>query len=591
MRARATLLTGLEPPEHGVRDNGAAGLPADVPTLATVLAERGYDTAAIVASRVLDRRFGLGRGFATYDDRMAAEDVGQYGYPERDARAVTDAGLAWLAERTVRPGPGDRPWFLWIHYYDRHEPYVAPASPPSAGDAERYAGEIAYVDEQLGRLFAALREPQSEVLIAVAGDHGESLGEHGETGHGLFLYEPSLRVPLLLAGPGVTPGSVVAEPVATKRLAATLLGLLGSSEAAATFGTPLPGIGLPAGRPSPAVYSEALLPATAYGWSASKAITDDRWRLIVAPRPELYDLEVDRGELVNRLAGGNPENVPFRAQLANARLATGDAAGAVEELTRALARNPRLDFLHVALARAQLALGEREAARLASDRALELNPRQAEAWLLLGEMAARSGAPEEERRLLARAVEAGTDSAVLLTRLGQLAAAGGDLGEADRHLAEAVRLEPGWAHAWLLWGDVAERRGLAGAALERYLAAVDGNPTNAVAALRAARLLAAAGDLARARELLAQAAAAAPESEAGVEARRRLAALDGSPSGFRRPFTARVGKRARRRHRRGPAASAPPPTPRRAPDAPPRDPPSRAPDAPARSALPRTRAR
>jgi arylsulfatase A-like enzyme/Tfp pilus assembly protein PilF len=621
--AHATLLTGREPPEHGLRDNGLAALPAELPTLATVLGDRGWDTAAIVASRVLDRRFGLARGFATYDDRMVAEAVGQYGYAERDARAVTDAALAWLARRSAAAGGAERPWFLWVHYYDPHAPYAPPGA-TSASEAERYAGEIAYVDRELGRLLDALPAGGRDTLVAVVGDHGESLGEHGETGHGILLYEPSLRVPLLVAGPGVPSGTVVAETVATSRLAATLLALLGLSEQAAAFGAPLPGVGVPGSADDPpAVYSETLLPATAYGWSALQAVSDERWRLIVAPRPELYDLLADaaevhdrfgeeraqasrlRGELAAleatmeprqsagpnaaelaadlrtlgylsgasgetararfgegldpkdgialladfdraktlRAAGRaaearalletllerNPGNVPFRAQLAAALLATGEAEAGIAQLERALASSPRLDFLHVELARARLGLGDLEGARRAAEAALALDPRQADAWLALGEVAARSATPAEERRLLEQAVAAGTESAIVLTRLGQLALARGDLDGADAHLAEALRLLPEWGPAWLLWGDAAERRDLPGAALVRYLRAAELEPRDAVAALRASRLLLAAGDTARARSLLEQAAAAAPESPAGQEALRRLDALDGPP--------------------------------------------------------------
>lgn len=145
--AHASLLTGLDPPEHGVRDNGTAALAANVPTLATVLREQGYSTGAFIASRVLDRRFGLESGFDAYDDRMAAEVVGQDGYPERDAAAVTDSAIAWLADLPAR-----RPFFLWAHYYDPHAPYQPPGAPRSSSTDAAYAGEITFMDQQIGRL-------------------------------------------------------------------------------------------------------------------------------------------------------------------------------------------------------------------------------------------------------------------------------------------------------------------------------------------------------------------------------------------------------------------------------------------------------
>jgi hypothetical protein len=286
-------MTGLNPPAHGVRDNGASALPGDLPTLAAVLSARGYATGAFVSSLVLDRRFGLDRGFAVYDDAMIAERAGEQGYPERDAAAVTDAALAWAARL-----PRDRPWFLWVHYYDPHAPYEPPGDWKGSSAALRYAGEIAYVDRQLGRLLAGLPGTSADRIVTVVGDHGEMLGEHGEKEHGLFLYGASLDVPLIVSGRGVRAGRTVGETVGTRALPATLLALLGLSSEARPFGRPLPGLGLetPAGGP---VYSETLLPETAYGWSPLKAATDGRFRLISAPRPELYDLVSDPGETRN----------------------------------------------------------------------------------------------------------------------------------------------------------------------------------------------------------------------------------------------------------------------------------------------------
>ncbi len=305
--SHASLLTGLDPPAHGVRDNGTVALPEGVPTLATVLSARGYTTGAFVASRVLDRRFGLGRGFDIYDDRMSAERLGQYGYPERDAAAVTTAAIDWLSGL-----PEGKPYFLWVHYYDPHAPYSPPApwrgatatsaTATSATATSAYADEIAYMDHEIGRLLAAL--PAGAPLVAAVGDHGEMLGEHGEPGHGIFLYRAALEVPLIIAGPRVPVGRVIGGTVVARYLGATLLHLLGAHEETRTWGGRLSFSSTPVPKP---IYSEARMPASAYGWAPLKSITVDRWRLVVAPRPELYDFVADPGEQRNRYADRRDE--------------------------------------------------------------------------------------------------------------------------------------------------------------------------------------------------------------------------------------------------------------------------------------------
>ncbi|MEM7587171.1 MAG: sulfatase, partial [Acidobacteriota bacterium] len=303
--SHASLLTGLDPPEHGLRDNGSFALPRELPTLATVLSERGYETAAFVATRVLDRRFGLARGFDTYDDRMVAERTGEYGYPERDAAAVTSAALAWLTERSL-----ERPYFVWVHYYDPHAPYAAPGSDPRRSAKERYRDEIAFVDRQIGRLLASAPGAPADRVVAVVGDHGEALGEHGERTHGIFVYRATMVVPLILSGAGVPTGREVGETVAARRLAPTLLRLLAapgagrrSAPGTAVPGTALPGTVLPGldlGDPPPeAAYSESQMPARTYGWSGLTALSDGDHRLIRAPRPELYEIVSDPDEQNN----------------------------------------------------------------------------------------------------------------------------------------------------------------------------------------------------------------------------------------------------------------------------------------------------
>lgn len=613
--AHASLMTGLDPPEHGLRDNGSDALPVDVPTLAATLSAAGYATAAFVASRVLDRRFGLARGFDHYDDRMPAEIVGEYGYPERDAVQVTTAALEWLGAPARRAL--SRPYFLWIHYYDPHAPYEPPARWRSDSPEGNYAGEIAYLDHELGRLLAALPGSATRRVVAVVGDHGEALGEHGERAHGLFLYRASLEVPMLVTGPGVPRGQVVDEVVATRRLAPTLLRLLEQTEAARGFGTPLPGLRVSeAAATHQHVYSETLLPATAYGWSALKAVSDQRWRLVVAPRPELYEFAADPEELADRLrdrpdvaarlrraleahearmrprhaaalpadpqiaaslrslgylsgasapgrgaviggidpkdgvpmlaelegakrdlaAGRNetarrrlealvdlsPGNVPFLGNLARAQLASGRREEALKTFRRALNHNPELDFLHAQLAEAYFELERFAEARLEYERALALNPRLAKAWLGLAEMALKQGHVVEERSILMQAVEARTDSVAVFTRLAQLALADGEFETAERHLGRATGLAPAWAPAWLVWGDLDERRGLANQALLRYRRASAADPTNATALLRTGRLLLKTGRIDEGRSLLERTVDVAPGSAEAREARRWL---------------------------------------------------------------------
>jgi choline-sulfatase len=529
--AHCTLLTGLDPPEHGVRDNGTAVLPAEIPTLATRLAARGYATAAFVASRVLDRRFGLGRGFGVYDDHLPAEQIGEYGYPERDAGQVTNAALAWL--RTLDPR---RPFFLWVHYYDPHSPYAPPAEWWSASEEGRYAGEIAYMDSQIGRLLRELPAASTQrLLVAAVGDHGEALGEHGERTHGLFLYRGSLEVPLILAGPGVPAGRVVDGVVPTRRLAPTLLRLLGGAGDADAIGQGLGGLGqaVPAAAGSASVFSETRMPATAYRWSALESISEDRWRLIVAPRPELYDVLTDPREAHNLYGERPAEAERLRRALAaykqswRLRRAPSPAADA------ALGVSLRaLGYLSGAGAGAGakgggidpkdgiVLLGRFEHAR----GLLDLG-RFAEGERELGELAQRSPDNVAFLTQLARAQLARGRGEAALATYRQALALNPTLdflhlnladafrtlrrqGEAREEYEAALRLDPRCAAAWLQLANLAAGEGRADAARALLRRATDAGTDSAVVFTRLAELeiaaglpAAAAGDLERATRI------------------------------------------------------------------------------------------
>ncbi len=284
--AHATILTGLYPPRHGVRDNGIFTLAPDVETLTERLRSAGYDTAAVVSAIVLARRHGLDQGFRRYDDDLGAGYALGTEVAERSADATTAAARAALAG--LEP-----PFFLWVHYYDPHEEYRPPTrfAATGAGADRLYEGEIAFVDEQLGELFGSL--PPATV-VAVVGDHGEMLGEHGEASHGLLLYEAARRVPLILAGPGVPSGAVDPCLARTADVAPTLARLAGVELAAGLDGRPL--LPLAGGGCERVAYSESFLPFFAYKWYPLRALSDGRALFLQAPSPSLYRLDLPGGE-------------------------------------------------------------------------------------------------------------------------------------------------------------------------------------------------------------------------------------------------------------------------------------------------------
>ena len=331
--SHASLLTGLYPFEHGVRNNGNFYLPDRFETLATVLRRRGYRTAAFVSSFILDRRYGLARGFESYDDRMEeTAALGSSGEAERRGDRTALACTRWLAGYAGRGAAA--PFFVWLHLYDPHEPYRPPPPFRDLFVDQPYDGEIAFTDlvvtsvlEKLAQLGLLDRS-----LVAVVADHGESLGEHGEETHSMFLYESTIRVPLILWRPGVLPvGRVVASPVRTLDLAPTILDILGEPPLAAPHARSLRGAidGRSPERP-PAVYAETYVPKFYMNGAALRALREDRFKLIDAPRPELYDLAHDPGETQNRFADEPGVAARLRAELE--RLTAG--AGAAMSVRR-----------------------------------------------------------------------------------------------------------------------------------------------------------------------------------------------------------------------------------------------------------------
>jgi arylsulfatase A-like enzyme/cytochrome c-type biogenesis protein CcmH/NrfG len=303
--SHACIFTGTYPEVHGLRDMGGFVLDPRHLTLASMSKQAGFLTAAFLGSKAVGRHFGLHQGFDTYDDQMPSRNQeGQLPgvFPERRAEVTTNRALDWLRQHAQEN------FFVWVHYYDPHDPYDPPEPYKSAYAKDPYSGEIAYTDAQAGRLLDFLDQQhlREKTLVVVIGDHGEGLNDHSEMTHGIFLYEDTLHVPFIIAGPEVPQGKVITPQVRSIDLLPTVAEFLRLPANVAAQGVslwPLIERGQPLpGKGSNYSYVETLYPKTYMNWSELRGMRTDRWKFILAPRPELYDLERDPGEKENVIA-------------------------------------------------------------------------------------------------------------------------------------------------------------------------------------------------------------------------------------------------------------------------------------------------
>ena len=298
--SHSTMFTGQYPPQHGVRDNGGFFLGPETLTLTERLKDRGFRTGAFVGAFVLDSKWGLDQGFDQYADDFDLSTVKRVslGNVQRRSDEVVDLALPWLS------GVGNDRFFAWLHFYDAHTPYEPPEPFKSRYARTPYNGEVAHADFQLGRVVDHLRTRGllDRTIIVVVGDHGESLGDHGEGTHGFFIYESATHVPLLIRAPFTrTSGRRVRSVVRTVDLMPTILDLLGEPPP----DTPIAGqsaVALMTGDADDLGvegYAEAMYPLHHFGWSALRAFRLGKYKLIDAPRPELFDLEQDPEERHN----------------------------------------------------------------------------------------------------------------------------------------------------------------------------------------------------------------------------------------------------------------------------------------------------
>src|SRR5262245_19165573 len=337
--SHTTLLTGSDPPRHGVRHNGLFRLPADVTPLAEHLRGQGFATAAFVSAFVLDGRFGLDRGFDVYDDRLGLHSLAISGPATRRGDRTMDAALAWLRDAPER-------FFLWVHLYDPHAPYDPPAPYSERHTGHPYDGEIAFADAQLARLRTAVAErwPRGTLWVVTA-DHGESLGEHREDTHSYGVYDATQHVPLIVAGPGVPNGTVVRGIAALDDVAPTALELAGLPPLPGANGTSLAAALRGQGEsPRAEAWVETLATQLDMGWSPLLGVRTARHEYVRAPEPELYDLAADPHELTN-LAGSQPDRVAELDRLVAERAAGRPAVPNFEPDAEERARLEALGYL------------------------------------------------------------------------------------------------------------------------------------------------------------------------------------------------------------------------------------------------------
>src|SRR4051812_10524355 len=512
--AHAALLTGVYPARLGVRDNATTPIPESATLAAEAFKARGYRTGGFVGAFILAAPYGFAQGFDTFDAEFPAFSDAQKLQVQRRGDAVVDAALKWVDTAAAQP------FFMWVHLYDAHAPYDAPAPFGVRFKASPYDGEIAYVDACIARLVAALERSGrlDRTLVTVVADHGESLGEHGEQEHGMFLYEGVLRVPWVMRLPGrAHAGVTVAEQVRAIDVLPTIAGIAGVT---------LPSVdgenvaALAAGavrRNPPPSYAETYYPKWHYGWSELTSLRADGWKYIDAPKAELYDMRSDAAERRNAIDTRRPLAAGLSGELARVAGLFGKSAGvdAPQPDAETLARLRSLGYVGMSLPAAPGARGPDPKDMIATAETFRSGVSRAMDAL------ARNDGPAaiaQLKQLLARNERAYElhlflGDAYVSTRefdraLGEYAAAGllnprsaapplsaaraylaqGDTTRALQQAHAAAQLEPAAGDVAIVRGTIHERMGNAAEALADYAAAIRANGSDPQARARLASL-------------------------------------------------------------------------------------------------------
>ncbi len=490
--AHSSLMTGLYPPRHGVRDNGIFRLGAEQVTLAERLHQAGYETAAFVGCFVLDARYGLSQGFDTYDFQVDEKGVqpSNFDFNQRSADAVTDEAARWLRIRASEKRTA--PFFLWVHYFDAHVPYQSPLGSEARFADRPYDAEIAFIDREFGRLLDELGRTgvRARTLIVVVADHGEGLREHDESTHGLFLYDSTLRIPFLISGDGLFDGAhrVSDLPVSLVDVRPTIEDLLGLPADSGMDGVSL---ARDAARDR-ALYVETKMPFHSARCSPLYGMRRLHDKYVEGPEPEYYDLRSDPAEARNLIRERPAEVGALAAALAELRAKWPDEGGADTPREMSAEEGERLrslGYVHSegeapagalpdpkAMMRASRGLTS--ALRLQKEHRLEEALREAraadaecpgypDAAALIAQLCMELKRPDEAVAALEKCFTIHPIAGIAL----QLARTHLELKRfdaMDRALAEAQRLEPDNGFVYVLRGDRASLEGRNSAAIAAY---------------------------------------------------------------------------------------------------------------------------
>ncbi len=503
--SHTTMLTGLYPASHGVRVN-ALRLSDEPSTLAELFREKGYETAAFVASQVLSRNYELNRGFDYYDDvwieKAGNGKMGPGIVPQRRAEAVVDSFLRWFRENRKNA----RPFFAWIHFYDPHGPYDPPEPFTAIPGGNDYAGEVAYTDRQIGRVLDALRREgiDKETIVTAISDHGEGLGDHEEETHGFLLYETVVAVPWILRYPGCPANRVVHDPIGSVDLLPTMASIFSLPADPAWQGTnALPRIERSDGNAGGIHYSETYFGNMAYEWAPLQSYREGRWKIVRGSRYELFDLAADPGELVDR-AGAEPEVLErMRERLAAVRESqperesekvddniSPEERGMLEALGYVAPRlsisesdtlpDPRdrykaHDF--VVQGKRLLEKGETEEARSLFERARRIDPKNTVVLSSLADVYKQGGRRAKEEEALRALLAIDAENVTAWNSLGNLLLRyDRNLGEAWNCYSKALAIDSTYAGAHVNVGNLLLLEVLPDRAIQHYSAAIRHDP-------------------------------------------------------------------------------------------------------------------